>query len=297
MESKIIHGDCIDEMRKFPDESIDLIITDPPYQITACEWDKSFDLDAFWIEVKRIVKPNTAILVFSSQPFTTDLINSNRDWFRYELIWIKTKGGGFANANKKPLKRHENIIVFYQQQPFYNPQKMKAEEDYIDKRKTIKSSKSIAKYMNNAISIRRADDGWRFPTSLIYVNSVWSKNMHPTQKPIELMKYLIKTYSQEGDMVLDCFAGSGSVMKACLETNRQYIMIEKELSYFELMEKSDKTSTSATPTFVSQKEFNKDLTATQQVASPKSASQTSLNPDIKRNKFKEKIAKDEKTNI
>ena len=288
MKSKIIHGDCIDEMRKFPDESIDLIITDPPYQITACEWDKSFDLDAFWVEVKRVIKNNTNIIIFSSQPFTTDVINSNRKWFKYEIIWDKMYGTDIFNAKKKPLKSHENILVFNESSGFYNPQM----EDSLPKNRRnrqINYKKAVEKsvYGKQQEYIPNNNEMKRYPKTVFYYSNQAdechrSKRVHPTQKPKELMKWLIKTYSQEEDMVLDCFAGSGSVMKACLETNRQYIMIEKELSYFELMKQSDKTSTSATPTLAKPKEFNMGdkVSAT---PTPKSPTATSHHPNIQRN--------------
>jgi site-specific DNA-methyltransferase (adenine-specific) len=278
MESKIIHGDCIDELKQLPDQSIDLIITDPPYQITACEWDKSFDLEKFWVEVKRVVKPKTAIIIFSSQPFTTDLINSNRKWFRYCWVWHKNFSTNFLHAKTQPLRIYEEIVVFYKKAGNYFPIKTFGHKPT---QSAIGSHKGKLWYGKERRNYKGGDTT-RYPNNILKFNAIDpKKRIHPTQKPVELIKYLIKTYSQPEDIVLDCFAGSGSVMKACLETNRQYIMIEKELSYFELMKQSDKTSTSATPTLAKPKEFNMVLEVSS-TATPKSSptEMTSPNPNL-----------------
>ncbi len=229
-------GDCLELMKDIPNGSIDMILADLPYGTTACKWDSIIPLEPLWKQYERIIKDNGAIVLTSSQPFTTDLINSNRKIFKYEWIWEKTKGGAFVHANRMPMKRHENVLVFYKKQPTYNPQKTKAPEHLIDKRKTINNSRSVKDYTYTGLRpIRKKDDGTRFPISVIHVNS--ETGLHPTQKPVALFEYLIKTYTNEGDVVLDNTMGSGTTGVACVNTNRSFIGMELDDKYFEIAKK------------------------------------------------------------
>ena len=231
--NKIYNEDCLEGMKLIEDKSIDMILCDLPYGTTACKWDTIIPFEPLWEQYERVIKDNGAIVLTASQPFTIDLINSNRKIFRYEWIWEKTKGGAFVNANRMPMKRHENVLVFYKKQPTYNPQKTKAPEHLIDKRKTINNSKSDKNYTYTGVKpIRKKDDGTRFPTSVIRFNS--ETGLHPTQKPVPLLEYLIKTYTNEGETVLDNCMGSGTTAVACINTNRNYIGFELDTTYYNL---------------------------------------------------------------
>jgi site-specific DNA-methyltransferase (adenine-specific) len=225
--------DCLDLLKQLPDKSIDLLLQDPPYNTTNCEWDKQIDFPELWKEWERVCKPNAAMIFTASQPFTTDLINSNRKLFRYELIWDKIRAAGFLNANRMPLKTHENILVFYRELPTYNPQKM-------DGRKYDKTKYNGKKLDKNVIgsytSESSKNDGERFPVSIMVFSQDWTRQeqIHPTQKPIDLMRYLILSYSNEGDTIFDGYAGSATVAMACIEENRNCICSEKETEYFNL---------------------------------------------------------------
>jgi site-specific DNA-methyltransferase (adenine-specific) len=226
------HADCFDIFPSIADKSIDAIICDLPYGTTACKWDIVLPFDKLWDSYERIIKPNGAIILFGKNPFTAKLILSNEKLFRYELIWEKTRAGNNMQVCKQPSAIHENILIFYKQQPTYNDIKFKVDEKYIDKRRSINNS-----FYNNGhysgIMKRKADDGFRHPQSVLPFNSVWEKNMHPTEKPIELLDWLIKSYTNENDMVLDNTMGSGTTGVACINTNRQFIGIEKEKQYFD----------------------------------------------------------------
>ena len=187
-----------------------------------------------WEQLKRIIKPNGAIVLFGSEPFSSALRMSNIKNYKYDWVWEKTKGGGFPLANKMPLKRHEIISVFYRKQPTYNPQKTKAPKHLIDKRKTLNNSSKYSSAIPMKNTIRKKDDGMRFPTSVQKISSV-SGGSHPTQKPVALFEYLIKTYTNEGDLVLDNVAGSGTTGVACQNLNRKYILIEKEEEYINVI--------------------------------------------------------------
>ena len=229
----IYNEDCLDGMKRIPDKSVDMILCDLPYGTTANKWDSIILFEPLWEQYERVIKDNGAIVLTGSQPFTIDLINSNRKIFRYEWIWEKTKGGAFANANRMPMKRHENVLVFYKKQPTYNPQKTRAPEHLIDKRKTINNSTSVKNYTYTGIKpIRKKDDGTRFPISVIRVNS--ETGLHPTQKPVPLFEYLIKTYTNKGETVLDNCMGSGTTAIACLNTDRQYIGFELDEDYYNI---------------------------------------------------------------
>lgn len=228
--NEIIHGDCLEEMKNIPDKSIDMILCDLPYGTTACKWDTVIPFEPLWAHYKRIIKPNGAIVLTASQPFTSALVMSNPDWFRYEWIWEKTMPVGYLDANKRPLKCHENILVFSKTQAVYNPQ-------YWFSKPYQRAGRS-----SDATQYRKVDkkvidnkDGKRFPLSFLKFPNSNHGSLHPTQKPVALFEYLIKTYTNEGDLVLDNAAGSGTTGVACLSTDRRFILIEKEEKYVDVI--------------------------------------------------------------
>ena len=231
--NKIYNEDCLIGMDKIDDKSIDMILCDLPYGTTKCKWDIVIPFDKLWKQYKRVIKDNGAILLFGKQPFTSDLVNSNRDMYRYELIWEKTRAGNSMQVKKQPSAIHENIEVFYKKQPTYNDLKFKVDEKYMDKRKSIRDSFYKSEHYSGVMK-RKADDGMRHPQSILPFNSVWHTGMHPTEKPVELFEWLIKSYTNEGDIVLDNCIGSGTTAIACINTNRNYIGFEKENNYYEM---------------------------------------------------------------
>lgn len=226
--NQIILGDAIETMRELPDTSIDAIISDPPYGTTAISWDKKIDWEAWWKEAHRITKPSSIICLFSAQPFTTDLINSNRKNFRAEIIWEKSIASGFLNARKSPLRSHENILIFCSKpgKSTYNPQ-MTPGVPYSTKKKGTRCQQ----YSKTGSWTTRNESGDRYPRSVQHVPNPNYKSLHPTQKPLALMQWLVKTYSNVGDVVLDPFTGSGSTASACIETGRNFIGIENSAHY------------------------------------------------------------------
>jgi site-specific DNA-methyltransferase (adenine-specific) len=228
--NKIHLGDCLDLMEKINDRSIDLINCDLPYGITDCPWDIVIPFDALWKQYNRIIKDNGAIVLTANQPFTTDLINSNRKMFRYELIWEKTKATGFLNSKKMPNKAHENILVFYKKLPVYNPQKYQVDKRFIHRKRFIRKSAKSNVYRIGKNESIYVDTGDRYPISVLPFPSA-GDNLHPTQKPELLYEYLIKMYSNPGDLVLDNCAGCGTTGVACVYTGRDFILIEKEEKY------------------------------------------------------------------
>ena len=223
---KLLNGDCLELMKDIPDGSIDMILCDLPYGTTACKWDTVIPFELLWEQYNRIIKDNSAIVLFGSQPFTTELNHSNLKMFRYEWIWIKNNSTGFQLANKRPLKKHEIISVFYRKQPTYNPQGLQV-YGKINKRKSTGDNWSE---MNNNEYIQRFTN---YPTQILEFGYDKEK-LHPTQKPVALLEYLIKTYTNEGDVVLDNCMGSGSTGIACLNTNRNFIGIELDENYFNI---------------------------------------------------------------
>ena len=246
METNIVYQeDCIEGMKKIPNNSIDLVLTDPPYNKTnRNEWDKPIDLKKWWVEIKRISKPNTAIIVFSSQPFTTDLINSNRQVFKYVLVWDKKNVSNPLNAKVMPLVYHEDICIFYEKKPVYNPQKTNPENKR--KWKQYASSKNFGEVKTDSEGFVEG----KYPRSILVFSNANRNGLHPTQKPVELFKYLIKTYSNENQLVLDCFGGSGTTAIACIETNRQYILFENNPQYFKII--NDRIQSAKSQTLLSQ---------------------------------------------
>lgn len=230
--STVFHGDCLEIMKNITDESIDMILCDLPYGTTNCKWDIIIPFDKLWEQYERIIKPNGAIVLFGKNPFTAKLILSNEKLFRYELIWEKTRAGNNMQVCKQPSAIHENILVFYKKQPTYNDLKFKVDEKYIDKRKSINDSFYKSEHYQGVMK-RKADDGFRHPQSVLPFNSVWKKDMHPTEKPVEMFEWLIKTYSNEGETILDNCAGSGTTGEACEKTNRKYYLIELQEKWIE----------------------------------------------------------------
>ena len=228
----LMKGDCLEMMKSIPDGSVDLILTDPPFGTTKCSWDSVIPFEPMWYELKRIIKPNGAIVLFGSQPFTSSLIMSNPKMFKYEQIWDKNKGTQPQLANVQPMKSHENILVFGKGKINYYPQKTKG-DPYTRDNKQNHTEHSLSKGLK---PIKQVNTGFRFPkTVLMYPRDFSAQTrLHPTQKPVPLLDYLIKTYTQEGETVLDFTAGSMSTAIACINTNRKGIMIEKDEHYFKV---------------------------------------------------------------
>ena len=224
----LMHGDCLEKMKSIPSQSVDLILTDPPYGTTKCKWDSVIDFVLMWAELKRIIKPNGAILLFGAEPFSSLLRASNIKDFRYDWIWEKTQATGFLNAKFQPLRAHEIISVFYAKKPTFNPQKTKGH-----KRKQSARTDIDSECYGKALKRYEYDSEERYPRSIQIFNSDKQKeSLHPTQKPVALLEYLIKTYSNEGETVLDFTMGSGSTGVACMNTRRNFIGIEQDNGYF-----------------------------------------------------------------
>ena len=239
---KLINGECLEEMAKLEDDSVDAIICDLPYGTTACKWDSIIDLEEMWKQYFRITKLNSPIMLFSSQPFTTTLINSNMKYFKYEMIYQKTYATGWAMARKRPMKDHENVLMFYRKQPIYNPQMVPSDtpnpgyhtsgaEIYGDSDLVMPSSRggSMDRYPRSVIGKygqAKAD----IPQDLRAAGF----KCHPTQKQQELLKWLIESFTNPGDIVLDNTMGSGSTGRACKDTNRGFIGIEMDEEYYKM---------------------------------------------------------------
>ena len=234
-KKEILLGDCLELMKDIPNGSIDMILCDLPYGTTQNKWDIILPLDKLWAEYERIITDNGAIVLTASQPFTSVLIMSNPKLFRYDIVWHKRTPSGVLNAKKMPIRTHETILVFYKKLPTYNYQKSLGNKICGIKEHKVNSSN----YRNTNTSTPYIDDGSRYPTSVLditgVVNNSKQKVAHPTQKPIALMEYLIKTYTNEGDLVLDNTAGSGTTAIACLNTKRQFIVMEKEQKYYDII--------------------------------------------------------------
>jgi len=238
----LVRGDCLETMKYIPDCSVDLILSDPPYGTIACKWDTVIPFEPMWEQLKRIIKPNGAIVMTASQPFTTALIASNMKMFKYCWVWEKTKASNFVHANYQPLKAHEDVCVFSlggsaqgSKTPMkYNKQMVPGKPYKLGL--VTGGGRVTSKGLKGAIC--NNETGMRTPRSVIKVSNPSGKgHLHPTQKPVELMEYMIKTYSDENDVVLDFVAGSFSTGVACVNLNRRFIGIEKDDSYFEVGKK------------------------------------------------------------
>lgn len=221
---ELINQCCLTAMNDIPDNSVDMVCADIPYGTTRCKWDSVIDLQMMWEKIYRVTKENAAIVLFSAQPFTSVLVSSNlKDW-RSEWIWEKGNATGFLNAKKQPLRAHENIQVFYRRQPTYNPQFTHGHERKTSRRKTVGSE-----CYGKALTLTAYDSTSRYPRDVQFFSSDKQLgNYHPTQKPLALVRYLIETYSNPGETVLDFTMGSGTAGVACKETERGFIGIEKD---------------------------------------------------------------------
>ena len=240
MSCTLIHGDCLEEMDKLIDEGVkvDLVLTDVPYGTTACKWDNIIPFEDMWKCLDGITYETSPILLFGAEPFSSELRMSNLQNYKYDWIWNKGFSSNFLQAKFQPLNPYEIISVFYKQQPYYNPIKWHQKKEKIRNR--------TGGYVNGSIGLSKSmpkkdyiDDGTRYPLRIIEMSGITdetskSKRVHPTQKPVKLLEYLIKTYTKENDTVLDFTMGSGSTGVACLQTNRNFIGIELDENYYNI---------------------------------------------------------------
>jgi site-specific DNA-methyltransferase (adenine-specific) len=228
----LFHDDCRNVLSSIDDQSVDMILTDLPYQMrTACKWDVIIPFEDLWPQWERIIKPNGAIVLFSKQPFTTKVITSNQKLWRYNMIWKKTRKLGFMNANIIPLKSYEEMSVFYKKLPIYNPQGLQPCSQKVKRKKDVEGV-----YGNMNLKEGTYERKFKnYPTDVIeYPSDGKGKLFHPTQKPVGLFEYLIKTYTNDDAIVLDCCSGGGTTAIATINTKRRYICIEKEDKYFQI---------------------------------------------------------------
>jgi site-specific DNA-methyltransferase (adenine-specific) len=232
--NKIYQGDCLEVMKSIDDKSIDMILCDLPYGTTACKWDNIIPFEPLWTNYKRIIKDNGAIVLTASQPFTSKLVLSNLKIFRHSWIWEKTRPANFMNAKYQPMKYHEDILVFGLNSINFYPIKTKGEKNHASQPRNGKSNIYAIENNNAGIDINDIKN----PSSIIKIKSTDStQNLHPTQKPVALFEYLIKTYTNEGELVLDNCIGSGTTAIACMQTNRNFIGIELEPKYVDIANK------------------------------------------------------------
>ena len=226
----LMAGDCLELMKDLKDGSVDMILCDLPFGVTRAKWDVPLDFEELWKEYNRIIKDNGVICLFAIEPFASKLRLSNLKMYRYDWIWDKVKSTGFLNAKKQPLRCHEVICVFYKKQCMYNPQKTKGHPKKSAKRRTVGTD--LYNAGNQEVSYESTE---RYPRSIqVFSSDVQKSALHPSQKPVALLEYLIKTYTKEGDLVLDNCMGSGSTGVACINTNRRFIGFEKDMSYFQI---------------------------------------------------------------
>ncbi|HFL3696502.1 TPA: site-specific DNA-methyltransferase [Clostridioides difficile] len=221
-------GDCLEVMRDIEDGTVDLILCDLPYNVTACKWDKLIDLEELWNQYNRIIKQNGAIVLFSAQPFTTKLIYSNIKNYKYSWYWVKNKTTGFGFAKYQPLRKVEDINVFYKKTPLYIPQGLKKLDKPLKKTRKYREEKEIYGY---GLCKEHFVEYTNYPNNVLYFDKE-VKGIHPCQKPLNLLQYLINTYTREGELVLDNCFGSGRTGVACATTNRRFIGIEKDEKIF-----------------------------------------------------------------
>ena len=232
----LIHGDCLEEMKKIPDNSVDMCLTDPPYGTTACKWDRVIPFEPMWKELHRIVKDNGAICLFGSEPFSSALRMSNIKRFKYDWVWRKHIATNHLNAKKQPMRRNEIISVFYKKQCQYEPQLVKKDPKNI-RPATTKRPQAENYGKMTAESKRSIPLDMSYPDEVLHFRGCFGdkgKSLHPTQKPVALLEYLIKTYTQDQETVLDFTMGSGSTGVACKNLDRNFIGIEKDKTYFDI---------------------------------------------------------------
>ncbi len=231
MKTDIIYNeDCLPGMNKLPDKSVDMILCDLPYGTTACKWDTIIPFEPLWKQYKRVIKDNGAIILTAQQPFTSFLIFSNLKLYRYNWVWEKTVCSNFLNLKRQPAKLHEDVCIFYKKQPTYNPI-MEKGKPYLDKRIHNKSLGNLHKYGIGHNRVIFNNKGERFPKTIIKFNNPNNNREHPTQKPVALFEYLIKTYTNEGDIVLDNCIGSGTTAIACVHLKRHYVGFDTSEKY------------------------------------------------------------------
>lgn len=226
--------DCLEGMKQIADKSVDMVLCDLPYGVTRCRWDNPIPVEPLWEQYKRIIKDNGAIVLTAVQPFASRLVTSNPDMFRYEWIWEKPHAKGHMNAGKQPMKAHENVLVFYRKQPVYNPQMTYGHKRKVCRRK-LEVSREDSCYGNNTRETIY-DSTTRYPRSVqVFSNGAQNGKIHPTQKPVELFRYFILTYTNPDALVLDNCMGSGTTAIACMETGRSFIGFEKDHEYYDLL--------------------------------------------------------------
>ena len=239
--NKIHQGDCLELMKEIEDKSVDMILCDLPYGITSCKWDAIIPFDKLWEQYNRIIKNDGAIVLTASQPFTSALIMSNPTMFKYNWVWEKHRGGNFVLANYQPLRVHEDICVFGNFPVVNTPSKIKNYNPQMEKGKPYSRGKiNNVTWNGRKVKCGHTHDnktGLRYPRSIIKFNKKSNGSLHPTQKPVALFEYLIKTYTNEGDLVLDNCAGSGTTGVACRHLNRKFILIELEEKYVKIARK------------------------------------------------------------
>jgi len=226
---RLMVGDCLERMRELPDASVDMVLADLPYGTTQCAWDEVIPLAPLWEQYLRVAKENAAIVLCAAQPFTSLLVSSNLPHYRYEWVWEKGNATGFLNAKKQPLRAHETAQVFYRRQPTYNPQMTSGHERKTTRRKVVGSE-----VYGKALSLTAYDSTERYPRSVQFFSSDKQKgSYHPTQKPIDWMEFLIRTYTNGGDTVLDNVMGGGTTGVACLQSGRRFVGIELDASIYQ----------------------------------------------------------------
>jgi len=240
-KKEILLGDCLDLMKELPNNSVDLILCDLPYGTTACKWDAIIPFDKLWEQYERVAKPNTPIILTASQPFTSALVMSKPKWFRHEWVWQKNRGSNFALLKWQPFKEHESVLVFSKETANYYPIMEERSESgksrcaYTFNNKVTSETINNQTFYNQEGERRKLDENLRNPSSIQKFNT--EVGLHPTQKPVALFEYLVRTYSKENDLVLDNCAGSGTTGIACLKTKRQFILMEQDPNYFEKIKK------------------------------------------------------------
>lgn len=227
----LMKGDCLERMKEIPDKLVDMVLCDPPYGTTRNAWDIPVDAQKMWRQIRRITKPNAAVLLFAQMPYGAELVTSNMKEYRYEWIWKKTASTGFLNANRMPLKIHETIQVFYRRLPKYRPQLQKEKKTH-PRGGNNRGSSNYDHF--TTLPITHSDE--RYPVDVIEFKNGNRLGLHPTAKPVQLLEYLVRTYTDENEVVLDFCMGSGSTGVACVNTGRDFIGIELNDNYFSIAE-------------------------------------------------------------
>ncbi len=229
---QLYHGDCLEVMPTLESESVDMILCDLPYGTTACHWDSVIPFEPLWAQYKRLIKPKGAIVLFGSQPFTSALVMSNIDWFKYCWVWEKQQPTGFLHVKDAPMKSHEDIVIFSLSSHSYNPQGTKSV--FVKSGRANKSGNGCYRNVNGENYIQTIGN---YPRSILKFDRVTHSQIHPTQKPVALLAYLIRTYTNEGETVLDNTMGSGSTIVAAIQEGRRAIGIEQDAGYFQIAQK------------------------------------------------------------